>query len=154
MTSPMPRDSIFGNAVLSRYVAIRQPSLKIGLNFMTLGVPADGAVPRHRSTFQPVSTAERFFRQTTHKTSGNTLRRDMSHLPASSSKGVAVLTAQLDFRTEPMPAISLKIYDIAPVGAIAQSPKVRSEASATCSGLVRDPWAARGREHPVGCETR
>ena len=32
----------------------------------------------------------------------------MSHLPASSSKGVAVLTAQLDFRTEQMPAISVK----------------------------------------------
>jgi hypothetical protein len=45
--SPVPRDDIFGDVVPSRYVAIRQPSLKISLDFLTLGMPADSAVPRH-----------------------------------------------------------------------------------------------------------
>ena len=55
----------------ARYVAIWQPRLKIGLDFLTLGMPADSAVPRHD---QPSSrsTAERFFRQTTRKTSATT----------------------------------------------------------------------------------
>jgi hypothetical protein len=47
VTSPMPRDGILRNAVASRYGAIRYPSLKIGLDFMALGMPADSAVSRH-----------------------------------------------------------------------------------------------------------
>ena len=43
----VPREGIFRDAVPSRYVAIRQPSLKIRLDFMALGVAADGAGPRH-----------------------------------------------------------------------------------------------------------
>ena len=51
-----------------------------------------------------------------------------------------------------MPVIILKKYNIAPLDAIAQSPKVKSEASATCSGLVRDAWAGARPGHPVGHE--
>ena len=69
--SPVPRDDIFGDVVPSRNVAITQPSSKIGLDFLTLGMPADSAVPRHAINLPSGSTAEHFFRQTTHKTSGN-----------------------------------------------------------------------------------
>jgi hypothetical protein len=50
VASPMPRRGIFGDVVPSRYVAIRQPSLKIGLNFVTPGAPTDAAGPRHAIT--------------------------------------------------------------------------------------------------------
>jgi hypothetical protein len=65
VTSLMPRDGIFRDAVASRYVAIRHPSLEIGLNFMALGVPADGAGPRHTIDLPgswTISRAECFFR--------------------------------------------------------------------------------------------
>jgi hypothetical protein len=70
--SPMPRRGIFRNAVLSRYVAITQPSPKIVLNFAALYVPADGAVPRHAINLPGgLKGRELFFHQTTNKTSGN-----------------------------------------------------------------------------------
>jgi hypothetical protein len=45
--SPMPSDGIFRGVVPSRYVAIAQTGLKISLNFMASGVPADAAAARH-----------------------------------------------------------------------------------------------------------
>jgi hypothetical protein len=58
----MPRGGIFRNGVFLRYGATRQPSPKIGLDFLTLGMQANSAVPRHSI-------------KTTHKTSGdNSLR--------------------------------------------------------------------------------
>jgi hypothetical protein len=56
VTSLMPRDGIFRDAVPSRNVAIWQPSLKIGLYFMTLGVPANGAAPSHLINFRGSAT--------------------------------------------------------------------------------------------------
>ena len=67
----MPRGGIFRNGVFLRYGAKRQPSPKIGLDFLTLGCRQTVQFRGMRSTFQPVSTAELFFRQTTNKTSGN-----------------------------------------------------------------------------------
>jgi hypothetical protein len=60
--TPMPKDNVLRDAVLSRQRAIRQPSAKTLLNFIALGMLADSAVPRHSI-------------KTTHKTSGdNSLR--------------------------------------------------------------------------------
>jgi hypothetical protein len=47
----MPKGGIFRNGVFLRYGATRQPSLKIGLDFLTLGMQANSAVPRHAITF-------------------------------------------------------------------------------------------------------
>ena len=74
VTSTMPRDGIFRDAVPSRNVAIRQPSLKIGLNFVAAGVLADVAIP---TCDQPSSRSQEqnaFFAQparTTTNTSAN-----------------------------------------------------------------------------------
>jgi hypothetical protein len=48
---PMAKDDVFTDAELSRDVAIRRPSVKSGLNLITMGMPADAAVPRHVITF-------------------------------------------------------------------------------------------------------
>ena len=49
--SSVPSDGIFREAVPSRDVAIRQPGPKTFFNFVTLGMQADNAVPRHAITF-------------------------------------------------------------------------------------------------------
>jgi hypothetical protein len=46
----MPREGVFRDVVPTRYVAIRNPGPQIGFDSMTLGVPTDGAGPRHTIT--------------------------------------------------------------------------------------------------------
>ena len=99
MTSPMSRDGIFRDAVPSRYVAIRQPNPKIGLNFKTLGVPADGASPRHAINL-PRFEQNAFFAQPAHTTQNRqSITPSLEFatcltLPASYFKRVHALTAR------------------------------------------------------------
>jgi hypothetical protein len=80
----MPRDGVFRDAIPSRDVAIRQPSPKIVLNFMALGVPAHDAVPRHAINLPAGLNGRTLFARPRTK---RRAIRDMSHLPASSSNG-------------------------------------------------------------------
>ena len=90
-------------------------------------------------------TAERFFRQTTHKTSGNSAT---CLIPASYSKWLPVLTARLDFRTERMPAYHLENIPHCAFGRHRTSAegKVGGEPAQSVS---RRPASAHGNRPPL-----